>query len=71
MSDRIPDEFLSARVFGKRGWRQPQHTVDQLRGAFGGPLPDRGTDSATIIDELIEAAELGLMATCGPRSSGS
>ena len=61
------DEFLSA--LGKRRVA-PTATVDQLREAFGGPLPDRGTDSATIIDELIDAAEPGLMATCGPRFFG-
>jgi glutamate/tyrosine decarboxylase-like PLP-dependent enzyme len=61
------DEFLSA--LGKRRVA-PTATVDQLREAFGGPLPERGTDSVTIIDELIEAAEPGLMATCGPRFFG-
>jgi glutamate/tyrosine decarboxylase-like PLP-dependent enzyme len=74
MTDRIFErvasysaDFLSA--LGKRRVA-PTATVDELRSAFGGPLPDRGTDSATIIDELIEAAEPGLMATCGPRFFG-
>ena len=60
-------DFISA--LGKRRVA-PTATVEELREAFGGLLPDRGTDSTTIIDELIEAAEPGLMATCGPRFFG-
>ena len=74
MTDRVFErvasysaDFLSA--LGKRRVA-PTASVDELRAAFGGALPDRGTDSGTIIDELIEAAEPGLMATCGPRFFG-
>ena len=74
MTDRIFErvasysaDFLSA--LGKRRVA-PTATVDELRAALGGPLPDPGTDAETIIEELIEAAEPGLMATCGPRFFG-
>lgn len=60
-------DFLAA--LGKRRV-SPTATVDELREAFGGPLPERGADSETIINELIEAAEPGLMATAGPRFFG-
>jgi glutamate/tyrosine decarboxylase-like PLP-dependent enzyme len=74
MTDRIFERVASysAGFLSELGKRRvaPTATVDELRAAFGGPLPDRGTDSATIIDELIEAAEPGLMATCGPRFFG-
>ena len=60
-------DFLAA--LGKRRV-SPTATVDELREAFGGPLPERGIDPETIINDLIEAAEPGLMATAGPRFFG-
>src|SRR6059058_1443111 len=44
--------------------------VEQLRKAFGGPLPAGPTDAAAVVDELIAAAEPGLVATAGPRYFG-
>src|SRR5437868_3813946 len=44
--------------------------VEQLRKAFGGPLPASATDPAVVVDELIAAAEPGLVATAGPRYFG-
>ena len=44
--------------------------ADALRAAFGGPLPEVGTDSASVIDALVAAAEPGLVASAGPRYFG-
>ena len=38
--------------------------------AFGGPLPEAGTAPAKVLDELIAAAEDGLVGTAGPRFFG-
>jgi glutamate/tyrosine decarboxylase-like PLP-dependent enzyme len=40
---------------------QPAASVDELRAALGGPLPDGPTDAAEVIDRLIEAAEPGVV----------
>lgn len=45
-------------------------TVDELRAAFDRKLPDEGEDPATVIDELAEAAEPGLIALGNPRYFG-
>ncbi len=41
-----------------------------LRDAFGGPVPEAGTDASSVIDALVAAAEPGLVATAGPRYFG-
>jgi glutamate/tyrosine decarboxylase-like PLP-dependent enzyme len=48
----------------------PAVDLDQLRKAFGGPLPSASTDPAVVLDELVAAAEPGLVATAGPRFFG-
>jgi glutamate/tyrosine decarboxylase-like PLP-dependent enzyme len=44
--------------------------VDALRATLGGPLPQRPTEPAAVIDELAAAAEPGIVATAGPRYFG-
>lgn len=44
--------------------------LDALRRAFGGPLPPGPTPSQVVLDELVAAAEPGLVATAGPRYFG-
>jgi glutamate/tyrosine decarboxylase-like PLP-dependent enzyme len=48
----------------------PTATLDELRGRFGGPLPDAPTDPADVIDLLVANADGGLMRTSGPRFFG-
>ena len=38
-----------------------QASLEELRAALGGPLPERGLDDTQVIAELIEAAEPGIM----------
>lgn len=44
--------------------------VDDLRTAFGGPLPDDGADPESVIDELAAIADHGIVASSGPRFFG-
>jgi glutamate/tyrosine decarboxylase-like PLP-dependent enzyme len=44
--------------------------LEQLRADFGGLLPDAGADGCDVIDALVAAAELGLVAAPGPRYFG-
>jgi glutamate/tyrosine decarboxylase-like PLP-dependent enzyme len=44
--------------------------LDQLRGALDRKLPDEGEDPATVVEELAEAAEPGLIALGNPRYFG-
>jgi len=44
--------------------------LEQLHAAFGGPVPESGADPASVIDDLVAAAEPGLVATAGPRYFG-
>jgi glutamate/tyrosine decarboxylase-like PLP-dependent enzyme len=48
----------------------PAVDLDGLRKAFGGPLPSASADPIVVLDELIAAAEPGLVATAGPRFFG-
>lgn len=41
-----------------------------VRAAFGGPLPRTGLAPGRVLDELVAAAEGGLVATAGPRFFG-
>jgi glutamate/tyrosine decarboxylase-like PLP-dependent enzyme len=43
---------------------------DTLLEAFGGPLPRTGTPPAQVVEDLVTAAEGGLMSTAGPRYFG-
>jgi glutamate/tyrosine decarboxylase-like PLP-dependent enzyme len=44
--------------------------VDDVRAALGGPLPEAPTSPRQVVDELVRAAEPGLVATAGPRFFG-
>jgi glutamate/tyrosine decarboxylase-like PLP-dependent enzyme len=43
---------------------------DAVLAAFAGPLPRTGTPPAQVVDELVTAAEGGLMSSAGPRYFG-
>ncbi len=45
-------------------------TLDELRSAFGGPLPEAATDAATVVADLIRLGEPGVVATGSPRYFG-
>jgi glutamate/tyrosine decarboxylase-like PLP-dependent enzyme len=45
-------------------------TPDDVRRALGGPLPDGPTDPRAVVEQLVAAAQPGLMATPGPRFFG-
>ncbi|GAA5133234.1 pyridoxal phosphate-dependent decarboxylase family protein [Pseudonocardia adelaidensis] len=44
--------------------------VDALLERFGGPLPRTGTPPEQVVEELVAAAQAGLMSTAGPRYFG-
>ncbi len=44
--------------------------LDELRAAFGGPLPEDGEDAVAVVRRLADAAELGVVASAGPRYFG-
>ena len=48
----------------------PRATVDDLRAALDGPLPEDGADAAEVVRALADAAEPGLVATGSPRYFG-
>ena len=41
----------------------PVRSADEILMALGGPLPEQGRDAAAIVDELVDGAEPGLMAS--------
>ncbi|MBW8874917.1 MAG: aspartate aminotransferase family protein [Acidobacteria bacterium] len=45
-------------------------SVDELRAALGGPLPERGEDAGRVIEHLARAADPGLIGMAGPRYFG-
>jgi glutamate/tyrosine decarboxylase-like PLP-dependent enzyme len=48
----------------------PEVDVRRFRESFGGPLPDKGTDAESVLDELVEMVEPALVASAGPRYFG-
>src|SRR5205814_8618857 len=48
----------------------PSVSVDDLRAALGGPLPEQPIDPTEVVDALARAAEPGLVTTTGPRYFG-
>ena len=48
----------------------PREGFAAVRSRFGMPLQDRGVAAETVIDELVSAADPGLMASAGPRFFG-
>lgn len=49
---------------------RPPASIEELRAALGGPLPEHGLEDAQVVAELIEAAEPGLMAMPSGRFFG-
>jgi glutamate/tyrosine decarboxylase-like PLP-dependent enzyme len=49
---------------------QAPATPDALLERFGGPLPRAGTPPEQVVEELVAAADGGLMSTAGPRYFG-
>src|SRR5438270_1682126 len=45
-------------------------TVEAMRAALGGPLPEEGEPAAQVVEELARKAEAGIVATAGPRFFG-
>jgi len=45
-------------------------TMEELRAALGGPLPEDPVDPSDVIAELAKASDPGLVATAGPRFFG-
>ena len=65
-ADHIADYqegLAEARVF-------PSASVGELRQALGGPLPERGTPAAEVVETLATAVPPGLVASAGPRYFG-
>ena len=62
----------AARFLGSLDGRPipPQASVEELRAALSGPLPERGSDAMQVVAELIEAAEPGIMAMPSGRFFG-
>jgi len=48
----------------------PTATIESLRAALGGPLQRLPIDAGVVLDDLVRAAEPGLVATTGPRYFG-
>jgi glutamate/tyrosine decarboxylase-like PLP-dependent enzyme len=48
----------------------PPVPVEELRAAFGGDLPAKGTDPEAVIERLAAIADRGIMASSGPRFFG-
>ena len=73
MSDGLARALEIARDYiASRGSRPvfPTASLDDLRTALGGPLPDDPIDPAAVVDGLARAAEPGLVTTTGPRYFG-
>jgi glutamate/tyrosine decarboxylase-like PLP-dependent enzyme len=48
----------------------PPVPVEDLRAAFGGSLPEKGSDPEAVIERLAAIADRGIMASSGPRFFG-
>ena len=60
-------EFLATLPHRRVG---PAVTVDELRAALGGPLPEQGEEPLATIERLARAADPGLVGMAGPRYFG-
>ena len=60
-------EFLDGLSERHVGPREDAATVAER---LGGPVPEDGTDAVTVIEQLAEAVDPGLVATAGPRYFG-
>jgi glutamate/tyrosine decarboxylase-like PLP-dependent enzyme len=45
-------------------------SLEELRAALGGPLPERGEPDGEVVERLVRAADPGLVAMAGPRYFG-
>ena len=48
----------------------PEADVSTLRGVLGGPLQQSPSDPADVLEQIVKAAEPGLMSSAGPRFFG-
>ena len=60
-------ESLSERPVGANS---PEATVEALRASLGGPLPERGEETARVVTDLARKADPGIVASSGPRFFG-
>lgn len=73
-----PPDVLDAAVHAARAYlaslpSRPvgaRASLQELRAALGGPLPQEGTDAARVVTELARDADAGIVATAGPRYFG-
>jgi glutamate/tyrosine decarboxylase-like PLP-dependent enzyme len=73
MSDGLARALEIARDYIASRARRPVFptaSLDDLRAALGGPLPDDPIEPAAVVDGLARAAEPGLVTTTGPRYFG-
>ena len=45
-------------------------SLEELRAAFGGPVPESGSDTEKVVEEIAAAASPGLVGSAGPRYFG-
>lgn len=57
--DRLPDRPVGSTA-----------TVDEMRRALGGALPEAGESAEAVLEHLARAADPGIVATAGPRYFG-
>jgi glutamate/tyrosine decarboxylase-like PLP-dependent enzyme len=65
--------FDAARVYVQSRDKAPvfpRASIESLRAALGGPVPDAPTDPARVVDDLVHAATPGIVTTTGPRYFG-
>lgn len=77
MSDDPTDSLAQVLAYARtyiesRGRREvwPRATLADLRSAIGGALPEESVDPASVVRDLIRAAEPGIVTTTGPRYFG-
>ncbi|MDQ3671127.1 MAG: pyridoxal-dependent decarboxylase [Actinomycetota bacterium] len=63
----IASDFLES-LDERRVW--PSGSVDELRGALGGPLPEASLDPLTVVEELAAKSDPGVVAIPGGRYFG-
>jgi glutamate/tyrosine decarboxylase-like PLP-dependent enzyme len=72
-ADTLAQVLAYARTYiEERGARDvwPRATLADLRAAIGGPLPQDPVGPASVIQDLIRAADPGIVTTTGPRYFG-
>jgi glutamate/tyrosine decarboxylase-like PLP-dependent enzyme len=72
-TDSLAEVLAYARTYiDSRGSREvwPRTTLADLRSAMGGALPEESVSPASVIHDLIQAADPGIVTTTGPRYFG-